>query len=252
MNQKMGADTLLVIPCCAAKSSGGQAIGEDLDALRKLVSPECYSKMREARAEVLRGLKADTKYSVGKYSKNSTILDGSDLGGDSTSGKYLPAIDRYIGTLYSVPGLECAIKNAIGSEGLPQIIILSALYGPLHPLSRIQDYNLMMSDAPARITWSHYFPSFLEEYVKKNGVTKIYLYLGTSTVYYKIAKQAVCQLSDGLITRAVQYHVAKGSTRNTPLQHGRRLRSDLGGIGDTESLLSEEIRENILRGGCDA
>jgi hypothetical protein len=246
MNKKIGSDTLLIIPCCAAKSTGGNAIGDYSDPLTDFVSPKCYSEMLTARAKALRALKRDPKFLTNKYEKNRAIQEGPDLGDHSNAGRYYPALARYTGTLYSVLGLKSAIDQAVAAESEPHVLILSALYGPLHPHSEIQNYNLMMSDAPARV-WALAFPPFLEEYAKSNGITQICLYLGSATAYYKIAKKAVAGLSSkGLITRAIQYHVVNGSTRNTPFQHGHRLVADLGSRSVAVSPAVNHIEENIL------
>lgn len=246
MTRKIGSDTLLIIPCCAAKASGGQGLEDYSDPLAQAVSGQAYSAMLSARASVLRSVKLTPKFLIDKYKKNGSIHEGPDLGGESGSGRYTTALSRYVGTLYSVDGFKSSVEKMITSEHAPQIMILSALYGPLHPLSLIQDYNLMMSDAPAR-AWATAFPPFLEEYVQRNAITQIVLYVGTSTAYFKIAKKAVASLSSkGLITRAVQYHVENGSTRTTPLQHGLRLLDDLNGEGSLGSTRSTGIIENIL------
>lgn len=99
----------------------------------------------------------------------------------------------------------------------------------------------MMSDAPAR-EWAVAFPSFLEAYVRHNGIRNVRLYVGTATYYYKVAKKAIDRLvALKLIDQAMQYHVVNGSTRNTPLQHGSRLVRDLdagGAIDDSDEILS--------------
>ena len=114
------------------------------EPLSRLVSEATYSGILETRREVLSGIRQDKRYLSGKYEKNRGLEPGPGFGGQSASGLYLPTVQRYKGTLYSnVP----ALSSRSNRDG--QILILSAPYGPLHPLSRIQDYNLQMSDKPA-------------------------------------------------------------------------------------------------------
>jgi hypothetical protein len=244
MSQSFGSETLLIIPCCAAKAPGGREVESHIDPLAQSVSAESYSAMLAARASVLKSLKASGRFTSDKYRKNLEIQDGPDVGGMGANGRYAPALDRYVGTLYSVD-VKTVLRKTISSKESPKILILSALYGPLNPLSNIQDYNLKMSDAPARI-WSTAFPPFLEDYVRNNGVEQIILYVGTATAYFKIAKKAVDLVKGNGLLKAVQYHVKDGSTGKTPRQHGLRLLDDLDGAGSQTAKCSRDIVENIL------
>ena len=172
---------------------------------------------------MLSGICQDKRYLSGKYEKNRRLEPGPDFGGQSASGLYLPAVQRYRGTLYSnVP----ALSSRSNRDG--QILILSALYGPLHPLSRIQDYNLQMSDKPAYRTWKKCLPRFLRNYALSNGIREIHLFFGSSTYYLKAAQAAVEPLlKEKLIKKAIQYHVIGGSTRLTPQTHGELLQDFL-------------------------
>ena len=121
-----------------------------------------------ARADVLSAIRSNRKYLTGKYSKNAAIQDGPEFGGDRLNGHYMPAIERYIGSLYSgTLGFAEAIRKNERDNSKILVLILSALYGPLHPMDLIQDYNLQMSDSPAYQVWKDQFPLFLEEYVER-------------------------------------------------------------------------------------
>lgn len=148
---------------------------------------------------------------------------GPDFGGRYTSGRYLSAIERYKGTLYQrVPATLVGEGNPSQNQCNRHVLILSALYGPLHPGSDIQDYNLKMSDPPAYKIWKATFPTFLRNYVTSNEIQSIYLFLGTTTHYLKIARLAVKPLlDDHLITEALQYHVIDGNSNKTPKLHGK-------------------------------
>ncbi len=240
----MGADTLLIIPCCAAKDEGGQSIREYPDPLRQKVSEKHYSDILTARATALHDLKETPKFST--HAKNLSLREGLDFGGKGLSGAYLTAMCRYTGNLYSVPELKTVLEKAVSSASGPQIIILSALYGPLHPLSKIQNYNLKMSDRPAKI-WSSSFLPFLKDYVLRNSISAIYLYLGSSTQYFRVAAKAAVELKDrGIVSQVIQYHVVNGNTRETPQGHGYRLLFDLTGRLGERSQESVEIEKKIL------
>ncbi|MBU6993720.1 peroxide stress protein YaaA [Ferrovum myxofaciens] len=226
MVPRLGADWLLIIPCCARKIAGGELISVNDDPLIKLVTHDRYSAMINTRRAVMQSVFVSPRFA---NDKNTGLKDGVDFGGHNMSGLYMPALARYDGTLYRTPCLNSVIKHIVETKGMPQIMILSALYGPLHPLSPIQNYNLKMEDAPAR-AWEDEFPVFLEDFVRRNGVKKIGLYLGSSTKYLKVAKKAVDKVcSSGTSLEVVQYHIVDGSTHKTPSTHGLRMLYDLGG-----------------------
>lgn len=244
MPPRFGNDSLLIIPCCAAKSAGGTHIGYNGDPMVKLVTPERYSAMIAARRTVLQSVHDNPKFTSEKYLKNRTLKDGIDFGGNDASGKYMPALARYEGYLYSVEGLKATVRRVIATSDGPKIMILSALYGPLDPLSPIQDYNLRMSDSPAR-AWRKEFPTFLADFVRRNKVRKIVFYLGSKTEYWKVAMKGVAELRNLVLEiEAVQYHVVEGSSSITPRRHGSRLLCDLCGQIDPDSYDPKKIRED--------
>lgn len=225
----------------------GQAkMKSDCDPLAELVAPELYLAMLAGRRAVLHAIRSNPKFTSEKYLKNAALTDGADFGGQNASGSYMPALARYTGSLYSVPGLKSAIERTTATKDGPKIMILSALYGPLHPLSPIQNYNLKMQDSPAQ-AWSKQLPAFLADYVQRNGIRKIGLYLGSSTAYLKVATKAVAEIrSLGLKLEAIQFHIIEGSTRTTPLKHGSRLLCDIGGPLDPSLYDPAQIREKIF------
>ncbi len=231
---------LFLIPCCSTKYCGGDSWAPTPEPLTALVSEKTYSAILETRRQVLSDILQDKKYTSKEYEKNGSLEPGSDFGGQSASGLYLPAVQRYKGTLYSkTPTLSSR------SNWDDQILILSALYGPLHPLSRVQDYNLQMSDRPAYKTWKKRLPQFLRNYALLNDIQEIHLFFGSSTHYLKVAKAAVEPLlKEKLIKKAVQYHVIDGNTRLTPQTHGELLENCLkrGNINK----LPKNIKERTL------
>lgn len=238
--------TLVIIPCCAVKSAGGRLDGAMPDPLKDLVSASAYSQALETRAEVLGAVRRTLKFTSDKYAKNAALTDGADFGVPTGVALTVPALDRYQGFLYRANGLKEEIRKAVSSDDRARILILSALYGPLHPLSPIQDYNLMMSDTPAK-SWSTAFPQFLSDYAERNGIRRIALYVGSETEYFKIARKAATQLlASGQIETTVQYHVVDGGSRETPTRHGQLLAAQLSGA-DCSSLLNKvTTRELVL------
>lgn len=246
MKLDISGNTLFIIPCCAKKVSGGQTLDNFDDILSKSVCSTTYNTITSARAELLNTLRKNSKYVSNKYSKNKDIKDGPDFGLNGLSGKYLPAIDRYDGKLYSaVPNFSRVIKANLSTPNKPKILILSALYGPLHPLSMIQDYNLKMPDSPAYQKWKEYYPSFLKEYVQKNKINSIHLYLGSSTAYFKVAKEAILPLlKKELINRAIQFEVEKGNSYHTPYNHGLLVSTHLQSVSNSK--FTRNIIANVL------
>jgi cytoplasmic iron level regulating protein YaaA (DUF328/UPF0246 family) len=236
MERPTDESDLLIIPCCASKLPSGKQLTSFRDTIQEIVAAETYSSLLEVRRDVLSGIRNDSKYLSGKFAKNSEIVSGPDFGDFRLSGFYRDAIDRYCGTLYSEFSLdqEC-IDSPTSANGKPRILILSALYGPLHPRTPIQDYNLQMSHKPAYSPWKNAFPSFLEDYVSKLNLRRLWLYVGMSTAYFRVAASAVKHLKSlQLIRKAVQFEVRNGSSRVTPQTHGELLALHLGQHGNCE------------------
>ncbi len=224
------ANTLLILPCCAAKAPAGDPWYRFSQALSDYVEPSVYSALLQGRRSVLESVRKESRYTTDNYARNLGIRLGPDFGGDDRTGAYLSAIDRYLGSLYTAePNLSRHMRESIVLGRSPHVLILSALYGPLHPLDLIQDYNLKMSDRPAYGTWRSVFPSFLDRYVRRNAVTDIRLYLGGSTKYLEVAALAARPLLQrGIVKRVVQYEVVNGNSYHTPHIHGLLLAEHLG------------------------
>ena len=228
MDVHIGADSLLILPCCAEKQPAGRIVDTYTDPLSPLMPANTYSELMSARRGVLAGIQGEPRFLTNKYTKNRLIREGPDFGYEGVLPQYLTAVERYCGNLYSVdPAFPQTLQKVLQAEDAPQILILSALYGPLHPFSLIQDYNLKMSDRPAIDIWRKSFAVFLKAYIAQNKVQSIRLYLGRTTHYLKVAKAAIAPLiASGL--DACFYDVENGNSRETPLNHGKRFLSDLG------------------------
>ena len=80
---------LLIIPCCARKRPGGEKVGVHAVQLEDVVSSEAYADVLSGRADVLSAVRSKPRYLSGKYSKNASIQDGPDFGGDRLNGLYV-------------------------------------------------------------------------------------------------------------------------------------------------------------------
>lgn len=228
MPPKADASTLIVIPCCCAKASGGTKVAMEAPLATSL-SDTVYAQLCGARRAVLAGIQSEPDLLTDAFTKNRALVDGPDFGGHSNSGRYLPALERYTGNLYAIPGLRARLYASVADRNAPHVLILSALYGPLHPLSPIQDYNLRMDQAPARI-WRTALLPMLEQYVSTQSIRSIVLLVGSETAYYRVASRTASDLlRRGRIAEASQYHILDGNTRATPVEHGRILLDLLSG-----------------------
>jgi|LSQX01.2.fsa_nt_gb hypothetical protein len=184
-----------------------------------------------ARNELLKTVKTKTSFTSGEYAKNKDIASGPDFGGGETGGRYMPAVDRYTGTLYTADkNLAAHIRKAYHDPNSPRMLIVSALYGLLHPLELIQDYNLQMSDSPAKSIWTRYLPGILKDYIERNAIKRVVMYFGGSTPYLTIARSAVEPLYEkGTIKQVLRYDIERGNAYHTPYNHGLLLSQDLTG-----------------------
>lgn len=210
---ELNPNTLLIIPCCKTKISGGNPLPKNYkDPLLEFISTSLYQDIQLAREELENSEKA--------------IKDKS---------YFSPAIERYNGNLYrAIPNFASEIENKTNGENQPKLIILSALYGPLHPLSLINDYELRMQKNSSQI-WCKIFPSFLKEYVCTNKISSIKIYCGKSTDYNKVLLNAIKSLRENdKFDNVIRYDVVGGNSFFTPQHHGLQLSLDLNIIKSKE------------------
>ncbi len=219
---------LLIIPCCARKRTGGEPWQPNPQTYEGVISKGIAQRVFEARKVILKAITdSGTGYHEPKYKKNGAIQRGPDFGCRDISGEYMPAIDRYCGTLYAAcPGITAQLRE--NAEEGPRLLILSALYGPLHPLDSIQDYNLAMGDRHAGKAWADLFPAFLASFVEAFDVRKIEFFFGASTAYFRIAQRAVSPLIRAGHIQVILHEVQNGNLRETPHNHGLTLARRLG------------------------
>lgn len=233
-------ETLLIFPCSSEKVSGGN----DVCTQSHLMLKVGYENVINARRHLLEIILRDKRYCAGKYEINCEIRnDGFDFGGVDGTGRYRPAIERYAGSLYTaIADFPRIVRTHSDNFQSPQIMILSALYGPLHPLDTIQNYNLQMSDSPVYRMWKDRFPPFLREYVLTREIRQIYLYMGGSTPYFKIASKATIPLfKEKLLESLVHYEVIKGNSYHTSHNHGLLIAKQLTRMPDLK--FTREISE---------
>jgi len=218
----MNNSTLLIIPCCKRKQSGGYSLPIDYqDPLQKLISPEHYSYLLKIREEFANHIKNDSFF--------------------------MQAVERYSGNFYkSFPKLSNCIKSKTNKKNTPKLLILSALYGPLHPYSLINDYELKMPNTKKAL-WRKSFPFFLENYVRKNNITQIRFYCGKSTGYYSVIKNSFDPLlGAGILKKVIHYNVRNGGSSTTPKNHGRQLAFDLS-CGKKEIIFDRVVEKFIFQ-----
>lgn len=205
--------SLLIIPCCKRKQQGGIEKPKDYcDPLLKTVTQENYNKVEELH----------TSSELNCYKKNVA--------------EYIPAIERYDGHLYRAhKEFISIVRKQTNRKNRPKLLILSALYGPLHPETLINNYDLKMPNTKSSIWW-HNLPSFLTSYVKQMNINNVSIYCGRSTGYYKVLSKSIIQLlNDGSIDYAIHCNVIDGSSSTTPKNHGLQLLRDLRlGLTDLE------------------
>ncbi len=225
---RFAADTLMLFPCCARKKSGGSSWNGSTPSIAGEIANDTHKRLLTAQNELLTTVKTKTSFTSGEYAKNKDIASGPDFGGE-TVGRYMPAVDRYTGTLYTADkNLAAHIRKACHDPNGPRLLIVSALYGLLHPLELIQDYNLQMSDSPAKSIWTRNLPGILKDYIERNAIKRVVMYFGGSTPYLTIARNTVEPLYEkGTIEQMLRYDIKGGSTYHTPHNHGLLLSQDL-------------------------
>lgn len=229
---QFGEETLLLIPCCAEKRTEDAAGRVSGLSLADYLDWDVYLNLLSAREELLAFCQKNIEYSSSNYAKNQRVILGPDFGGSEKTGKYLQALQRYNGSFYKAEADWIdQVAQAIQSSISPRLLIISALYGVLHPFELIQDYNLQISDPPARNTWSNYLPEILGNYINNMKIKRVVLYFGKSTAYLKIAEMAVDPLlKKGKVEEVFHYDVENGNSYHTPHNHGLLLLRDLTGI----------------------
>jgi len=102
---------------------------------------------------------------------NENLVFSPDLGGIK-EGKYLPALNEYIGRFYSEGGLGSDRFEKIVSSG-HHVLIISGLYGIIYPNELIQLYESPLEDIPEIQTlWGDgdVLTNIIAEYIKAKNI----------------------------------------------------------------------------------
>lgn len=195
-------NTLLIIPCCKIKRTNGYPKPSDYrDPLSKLIDEDIYQDIIKTRKTL------------------SHIIEEED------SEYFSPAIERYIGYFYqAVPNLAQILKEKTNAENQPKLLILSALYGPLHLESLICNYDLLLNkkDSP----WAARFVPFLENYVLRNDIKEVRIYCESD--YADLLWGAIEPLRKrGILLNAIQYKVQADGAEIIYTNQGLQLIKDL-------------------------
>ncbi len=124
--------------CCQRKRPGDKPEPVYVSRLSSLLTPAAFQKLLDCRRWLSQILKE---------------VAGTDVGFDSTLGPdLLPAWQRYSGNLYRAAALDRSKPETWRRSWF----ILSALYGVVHPLDLIRNYNVSMKERlPNGTTVSH-------------------------------------------------------------------------------------------------
>ncbi len=158
----------------------------------------------------------------------------------------MQAIDRYAGAVYDILGP--GVKEKLRSRSIDNVLIVSSLFGIIHPTDMIPDYELMMKDkGPSKTTvhrwWSDAlrrcgFRAILEG--RYPGLKEVYCFMSDTTGYV----QTVEFLKASLRMHVV--HVEEGSTGASTRAWGNGLRSCLEESASTP----EDVKRIVELEGC--
>ena len=167
---------LFLTTCSLTKSRGGEPHYDENDAIASGVGADLKSRLL-ARREEVRGLVKGSRdlrwqgVSLADLEFNHDLARGADFGGHHTAA-YLPAIDRYRGRFFQALG-ECGRQALRGRRH--GALIVSALYGLVQPMERIQLYSCPL-DAEVAETWDRdaLLTDVLCEYIDRFNVLRVF------------------------------------------------------------------------------
>jgi hypothetical protein len=130
LSEIRGKKAVVLIACCKSKLPGGESFdGWSGFEFSKQVDQKYKLLLQQTRKEL--APLAGARF-------------GPELGGADVGSSYRAAIIRYKGTVYA--GMPARLWPKIGDD---QLIIISALYGPIFAWEQIQDYELTMGHKTA-------------------------------------------------------------------------------------------------------
>jgi hypothetical protein len=111
---------------------------------------------------------------------NADLMDGTDLGGQTQTGRYLPALQRYDGRFYRELGTTAAERVDLAAKMKHHLLIVSGLYGLLLPAELIQCYSCHVPDHRdiakywIRKTKTDLLTELLVAYIARHGITRVF------------------------------------------------------------------------------
>jgi hypothetical protein len=110
---------------------------------------------------------------IADLARNRQLVDGPDLGGESTQASYMPAAERYRGRFYAQLGPD---GPALLRNSPHHVLIVTPLYGLVAPDELIQTSNCDVDDDPRfRQVWTEgdRLTDFLMAYVRLNAINLV-------------------------------------------------------------------------------
>lgn len=149
------ASKLVLLSCSLDKQAGGAPYVRGSRSLLGEIDAALARRLGQARQEILRGIRLGEirdnlhgKGSRGSRGPNSGLVAGPDFAGDAAGGQYLPACVRYRGRFFQEIPTRTEWSAAWSAE--VRTLIVSGLYGFLHPEELVQQYDIHLADEWAR------------------------------------------------------------------------------------------------------
>jgi len=158
----MSASGVLLLFACAKSKRGVQELLPGQRHVQELLSPQVQAVLEEGRRLAFErpGVK---------------VYDESPL---------VPALERYTGGMYRVPGFKERVVEAI-SAGV-HCLIISAAYGVVHADEVIHDYEAEIGRTQG--VWRPRLPIILSDYVTRNSIGTVFV--GCSKNYARVLQGA--------------------------------------------------------------
>ena len=176
MGGNVHTSILFIAACSLTKREGGRSCYEEEAAMASHVGFELGSRLLKRREEV-RGLIKNNQdlawqgVRLANLEFNRDLTKGLDFGGHRSS-SYLPAIDRYRGRFWQALGEGG--RQALCGPG-HNMLIVSGLYGLLHPMEGTQLYSCPLSAEVAE-TWDRdsLLTDILSAYIERHGILMVF------------------------------------------------------------------------------
>jgi len=186
---------LLIIIGSNTKLEGGLKGYEESLSVTERLSKTMAHRLAQGRKRMWKLIQDQTVtrdgVPLGSLPRNLGLRFGTDVGGRSKEGLYLPAAERFHGRFFTALGPE---GPTLLTSAWPHILILNSLYGLLLPSEPIQDHSLHVTDHP-RIARAWTDEDLLTEallsYVEELGITQVLDLTAQNDYRFLIAWSAV-------------------------------------------------------------